>query len=154
VTRRRHRQHTREFKLAALARMDTAPDVQALSRELDVERALLYRWQRAYIRGGEAALRTSGRPRPVLMQPSALGEPVEATAPRTAATDPTPTLPAKKKPTPPAVAPADPAPPSLAAHDPTAAARRIADLERKIGQQALELDFFRAALQRVREPRR
>jgi transposase-like protein len=31
---------------------------------------------------------------------------------------------------------------------------RIAALERKIGQQQLELDFFRAALQRVRAPRR
>jgi len=30
---------------------------------------------------------------------------------------------------------------------------RIADLERKIGQQQLELDFFRAALRQVREQR-
>ena len=30
---------------------------------------------------------------------------------------------------------------------------RIADLERKIGQQQLELDFFRAALRHVREQR-
>jgi transposase-like protein len=32
--------------------------------------------------------------------------------------------------------------------------RRIEELERKIGQQQLELDFFRAALRHVREPRR
>ena len=32
--------------------------------------------------------------------------------------------------------------------------RRIAELERKIGQQQLDLDFFRAALQRIRETRR
>jgi transposase len=31
---------------------------------------------------------------------------------------------------------------------------RIEELERKIGQQQLELDFFRAALRHVREPRR
>jgi transposase len=31
--------------------------------------------------------------------------------------------------------------------------RRIAELERKIGQQQLELDFFRAALRHVREVR-
>jgi transposase-like protein len=31
--------------------------------------------------------------------------------------------------------------------------RRIAELERKIGQQQLELDFFRAALRHVREQR-
>jgi hypothetical protein len=33
------------------------------------------------------------------------------------------------------------------------AQRRITELERKVGQQALELDFFRAALRRVREQR-
>lgn len=32
--------------------------------------------------------------------------------------------------------------------------RRIAELERKIGQQQLDLDFFCAALRHVREPRR
>jgi transposase-like protein len=31
---------------------------------------------------------------------------------------------------------------------------RVAELERKIGQQQLELDFFRQALRRVREARR
>jgi transposase len=34
------------------------------------------------------------------------------------------------------------------------AARRIAELERKIGQQALDLDFFRRAFKRVKESRR
>ena len=37
--------------------------------------------------------------------------------------------------------------------DPASAERRIEDLERKIGQQQLELDFFRAALRHVREQR-
>ena len=35
-----------------------------------------------------------------------------------------------------------------------AAQRRIEELERKIGQQQLDLDFFRAALRHVREPAR
>jgi transposase len=35
--------------------------------------------------------------------------------------------------------------------DPAAAKRRIEELERKIGQQQLDLDFFRAALRRVRD---
>jgi transposase-like protein len=35
-----------------------------------------------------------------------------------------------------------------------AAPERIAELERKIGQQQIELDFFRQALRRVREARR
>ena len=36
----------------------------------------------------------------------------------------------------------------------SAAQRRIAELERKIGQQALELDFFRQALRQVEASRR
>jgi hypothetical protein len=34
------------------------------------------------------------------------------------------------------------------------ARRRIAELERKVGQQQLELDFFRQALRQVEEARR
>lgn len=41
---------------------------------------------------------------------------------------------------------------AVAAGDPGAAAR-IAELERKVGQQQIELDFFRQALRRVREAR-
>jgi transposase len=41
-----------------------------------------------------------------------------------------------------------------AAHTVTDAQQRIAELEKKIGQQELELDFFRAALRQVRERRR
>jgi len=37
--------------------------------------------------------------------------------------------------------------------DPGEAQRRIGELERKIGQQQLDLDFFRAALRHVRERR-
>ena len=44
------------------------------------------------------------------------------------------------------------APPSAA--DVAVAQRRIVELERKIGQQQLELDFFQRALRQVSEPRR
>ena len=37
---------------------------------------------------------------------------------------------------------------------PEAAARRVAELERKIGQQAMDLEFFRKAFKRVKESRR
>jgi len=37
--------------------------------------------------------------------------------------------------------------------DPVEARKRIEELERKIGQQQLDLDFFRAALRRVRDLR-
>ena len=45
-------------------------------------------------------------------------------------------------------------PPRPAADPESAAARRIAELERKVGQQALDLDFFRRAFKRVKELRR
>jgi transposase len=50
-------------------------------------------------------------------------------------------------------------PGSTTAPEPTAdleaaAARRIAELERKIGQQALDLDFLQRAFKRLRESRR
>lgn len=52
----------------------------------------------------------------------------------------------------PAPPPAEAAVPSvLIPADLTAAQRRIEELERKIGQQQLDLDFFRAALRHVRD---
>jgi len=50
--------------------------------------------------------------------------------------------------------PGVPNPPRPAGDVGAAAARRIAELERKIGQQALDLDFFRRAFKRVNELRR
>jgi transposase-like protein len=44
--------------------------------------------------------------------------------------------------------------PGQPVEDLSAAKRRIADLERKIGQQELELDFFRRALRQVGAKRR
>jgi transposase len=41
-----------------------------------------------------------------------------------------------------------------AATDVETARKRIGDLERKVGQQQLELDFFRRALRQVGEARR
>jgi transposase len=38
--------------------------------------------------------------------------------------------------------------------EPVSTDERVAELERKIGRQQIELDFFRAALQQVREQRR
>ena len=50
--------------------------------------------------------------------------------------------------------PGVPNPPRPAGEPGAAAALRIAELERKIGQQALDLDFFRKAFKRVKESRR
>lgn len=45
----------------------------------------------------------------------------------------------------------EPIPAPVDLTDPAGMQRRIEELERKIGQQQLELDFFRAALRHVRE---
>jgi transposase-like protein len=50
--------------------------------------------------------------------------------------------------------PGVPNPPRPAGEPGAVAAHRIAELERKIGQQALDLDFFRRAFKRVKESRR
>jgi transposase len=106
VTKER-RQFTREFKLMAISRFEVAPNALELAKELGVRRELLYKWRAKYAGGGEAALRTSGRPRPVELVPEA-----------------------------------------------QAAEQRIAELERKLGQQELLLDFFRGALRRIEGSRR
>ena len=101
---------TREFKLAAIARMEAAPTVRGLAAELGVTHGMLLRWRRAYEVGGAAALNCPGQGEGVGL-PEGSGE---------------------------------------AAGDALGAARRrIAELERKVGQQQLDLDFFRAALQHV-----
>lgn len=108
---RERRLFSREFKLVALARLETAGNVGALARELGVRRELLYKWRAKYAAGGAGALSTTGRPRPELSDGAGLDD---------AACGP----------------------------------ERIAALERKVGQQQLELDFFRAALRQVGGPRR
>jgi transposase-like protein len=106
---------TREFKLAALSRMDETVRVAALADELGVGQERLYEWRRKYRSGGSDALRPMGRP-------SKGCPPFEEMS----------------------------APSSSGA---TGSDRRIEELERKIGQQQLDLDFFRAALRHVRERR-
>lgn len=103
---------TREFKLSALSRMENAADVQALARELGINRELLYNWRRIFLAHGEEGLREYGRPKAVARLPS---------------------LP--------------PAQPETL----EGARQRIAELERLVGQQPADLDFFRAVLQRVRD---
>jgi transposase-like protein len=122
------RRFSREFKLAALARMEAGENVSALARELDVRRKYLYQWRDRFRAGGPVALRSRGRPTKaevLEMQdvPGAL-PPVSAPMPR-------------------------PCPPD----ELTKAQRRIAELERKVGQQQVDLDFFQAALRQVREVR-
>ena len=107
--------------MAAVSRMLAGGNVSALTRHLGVRRKLLYEWRDAWSIGGEAALRPPGRPR---KGASVVGA-RDGGGLR--------------------VSPASVGPGAELA----AARRRIAELERKVGQQALEADFFRQALRRV-----
>jgi transposase-like protein len=114
------RSHSREFKLAAIARMEAGENVSALSRELGVKRTLLYRWREQYRLGGEARLR-GRRGRPPRAEAAAI------TAARVAAGE---------------------------GAELVKAHQRIAELERKVGQQQVDLDFFQQALRHFEGSRR
>jgi transposase len=115
---------SREFKLAAVQRILAGERIRDLSQELKVLRKDLYAWRDLFRAGGVMALRPLGRPRKA-----------EAIVPD-----------ARQR--------LAQAMPELPAAEYEVARQRIAELERKIGQQQLELDFFRQALRRVKETRR
>lgn len=138
---REYKSYPQEFKLAAVGRMAAGETVAALARELGVLRKCLYAWRDQLRLGGPEALRPQKRgpkPRGDRVGPARDIErragSFEAPEPRAAAVSE------------PAVAPAAVAPPAEAQ-------QRIAALEQKIGQQALDLDFFRAALRHFRATR-
>ena len=125
----RWRVFSRDFKLSVLARMEAGENVSALSRELSIRRKLLYEWRAALRSGGPEALRGPGRPR---KGTAVVGwTKVGGCCPEVSE-----------------------GPASGAAGELAAARRRIAELERKVGQQALEADFFRQALQLSETSRR
>jgi len=121
---------SRAYKLAALRRMLAGENVSALARELGIRRKYLYQWRERFRAGGPEALRSRGRP----TKAEALAIGAHGTR----------SMPEGKLPmveTPP--------PDEL-----SKAQRRLAELERKIGQQQVELDFFQRALRQVGEARR
>lgn len=69
---RERRQFSREFKLMAIARFETAGNASALADELGIRREQLYQWRKAYAAGGPDGLRGSGRPRPAPEAASAM----------------------------------------------------------------------------------
>ena len=115
---------SREFKLGIVRRLLAGENVSALGRELRLSRKDLYAWRDRFLAGGPQALRGRGRP------------------PRAVGGAPAPVTP-----------PAPPDPPDGPGEELAAARRRVAELERKVGQQQVELDFFQQALRQVNEPR-
>ena len=121
---RRFRTYSREFKEAAVRRVLAGEKIAAVAKELRLGK-LLYSWRDLYEQGGADALVPRGRPRKV-----------EAWARRRALLQP-----------PSSQARAYGHVGSESARDP-----RLGELERKVGQQALELDFFKEALRHVKAP--
>src|SRR5579859_1854 len=91
------RQFTREFKLAALQRLETGASVAEVARAFEVNPNVLHRWRREFRQGPGKAFPGLGQRR--------------------------------------------------------WEEGRVAQLERKIGQQALEIDFLKGCLQRIEEQR-
>jgi transposase len=132
--------YSREFKLSAVRRMVEGVNVSALSRELQVKRKRLYAWLACFRSGGPEALRPRGRPPKVVDVPGC----------------PSPTAAGTAEPVPPSAVAPSPKPAASAATvsaEHVAAQKRIAELERVIGRQQMELDFFQQALRRVGDAR-
>jgi|SRR5208283_422100 len=91
------RQFTREFKLAAVRRLEAGVSLAEAARALEVNPNVLHRWRREFRQAPGNAFPGKGQPR--------------------------------------------------------WSEGRIAELERKIGQQALEIDFLKGCLQRIEEQR-
>src|SRR3954447_4779321 len=119
MTEESKRLFSREFKLAALARMAAGESVSALARELGVRRKYLYQWRERFRAGGAIALRSRGRPTKAEVLAMSAGAEVLAMSAGAEA------LPAASPRTPPATPP----------DELGKAQRRITELERKVGQQ-------------------
>jgi transposase len=91
------RQFTKEFKLAAVRRLEEGVSIAEVARGLEVNPNVLHRWRREFRQGPGNAFPGKGQRR--------------------------------------------------------WAEGRIAELERKIGQQTLEIDFLQGCLQRIEEQR-
>ena len=92
------RKFTKEFKLAAVRRLEAGASIAEIARACEVNPNVLHRWRREFRDGVDRAFPGLGKSK--------------------------------------------------------AEENRVAELERKIGQQALEIDFLRRCLQRVEEQRK
>jgi transposase len=92
------RKFTKEFKLAAVRRLEMGASTAEVARACEIDPNLLHRWRREFREGVETAFPGLGRKR-------------------------------------------------------ASEENRLAELERKIGQQTLEIDFLKRVLQRVEESR-
>lgn len=125
----RARVFSREFKEAAVRRILAGEKVQVLAKELELWPKLLYDWWNRYERGGAEALLRPGRPSKSVAATLAERPSAHASAARKRR--------GKSK-------------RQGQSREELAEANRVAELERKVGQQALELDFFARALRHIK----
>jgi transposase len=104
------RRFSREFKIAAVRRVNKGERVGAVARDLDVGFRVLWGWKKRVVEKGEEYLHELGRPKQ--WQKTGKAEPSDA-----------------------------------------AQQRRIAELERLVGHQQLEIRFLGKALRQVEERR-
>ena len=123
---RRFRIYSHEFKLAAVRRVLAGEKIRTVGRELKLGN-LLYTWLDYYEQGGADALVARGRPRKAVSWA------------RRRALVQAPSRQARRY--------------GVGSNEPVRDSR-VVELERKVGQQAVELDFFKEALRHVKEPRR
>ena len=113
------------FKEQIVRRLESGEALAGVSKELGIARKLLYEWRWAWRRHGAAGLNRRRGPKPGRRRSVATGDPPEAAlASSTAA--------------------AEGSSASIAAL--ARAQARIEELERMVGRQQLDLDFFRKAL--------
>jgi transposase-like protein len=133
VSDRTNRIFTTEFKRAAILRLEAGEGYSALAAELGVRRKLLYDWRKAWLAHGVDGLNRKRGPKPgpkTGMVRS--GSPPGGAAPADAPAHPQSAADRQA---------------SLRPADPLAQAQaRIAELERLVGRQQVDLDFFRRAL--------
>jgi len=115
------RAFTTEFKERAVLRLQAGEPFSALATELGVRRKLLYEWSKAYRLSGVGGLNRKRGPK----TGSTRTVVADVTAPRT--------------------------PSDQAGNDLAQARARIAELERVVGRQQVDLDFFRRALRLIDE---
>jgi len=122
----RSRQFSPEFKLTAVKRLLAGENGVTLSAEVGINRSLLYRWLNHYRQHGESGLaRKVGRP----------------------AKNPCSALPTQVR------TDQQPATEAEAVRLVEQQAERIAELERLMGRQAMDIDFLTRAFKRINESR-
>ena len=122
---RRFRVFSREFKEAAVRRIVAGEKIRTVAEQLRLRPQLLYTWRDQYEQGGAEALLPRGRPSKAVSWA------------RRRALLQQPSREVRKH--------------GLGGSGPIRDSRLV-ELERKVGQQAVELDFFKEALRHVKAP--